>query len=226
MTVGLHFAMNSYWGALLGAALTSGMALAGPLLLSRPGEAEETRTAGRTPPRPDRRSAALAAGLGALFFGTVHLLLAWLLGLSAASSSPARVLLVIALGYVAGLGLTLALYGQPRAGWRLGIGRWLLRLGVAVVALVGAQAVFMAAEDTGGSISIVWPASRYGASLGQYALAWWQQLIGRFPRWPDAVALVDAGLVGIVLTIGTTAGLLLAAKWLARWRSLVARAGE
>jgi len=226
MTVGLHFAMNSYWGALLGAALVCGMALAGPLLLSRPGEAEETRTAEHSPPRPGRRSAALAAGLGTLFFGTVHLLLAWLLGLSAAGSSPARVLLVIALGYLAGLGLALALYGQPQAGRRMGMGRWLLRLGVAVVALVGAQAVFMAAEDTGGSISIVWPAGRYGASLGQYALTWWQQLMSRFPQWPDAVALIDAGLVGIVLAIGTTAGLLLAAKWLARWRSLVARAGE
>jgi hypothetical protein len=57
-------------------------------------------------------------------------------------------------------------------------------------------------------------------------MARWPQLVDQYPRWFDYPALMDAALAGIVLTIGITAGLLLAEDWLQRWRDLINRSGD
>ncbi len=215
--VGIQFAMYFYWAAILGAALSLGMALAESLLLSRPEEASETPAIWRAPLHPDRRPAVVAAVLGTLFFWTGHAIVTFFnsspfLSLSSITSitEPLRVLTV----FVAGLGLSVALYGQPRIGYPLGIVRWLLRLGTAVLSFVLTERVFIAAKRKAPSLNIVWGEKLYRAEFRDYVM------------WSKHLALLDAALVGIVLTIGITAGLVLAADWLARWRALVDRASD
>jgi hypothetical protein len=62
--------------------------------------------------------------------------------------------------------------------------------------------------------------------MSAYKAKFLDYLLTRDPRWPEYLALLDAVLVGIVLTIGITIGLVLAADWLVRWRALVDRAGD
>jgi hypothetical protein len=219
---GGFFGIFFFYGAILGAALALGMALAEPLLLSRPEETGETPSIWRAPLHPDRLPAVLAVCLGTLFFGTAHIIVAVLNGLHL-TKAP----LVAAMGFVAGLGLGVALYAQPRAGWHLGVGRWLVRLGTAVLTLVLTQSIFIiAGHKWSNTLAIGLAGSFYKAEFIRYVKAWWPRLVERDPRWFDHLALLDAALVGIALTIGITAGLVLAADWLARWRALVNRAGD
>jgi len=210
-TVGLHFAMNFYWGALLAAALTLGFVLAGPLLL-RPGcgKAQPRKVSGN----PSGLGPAVA--LGALLFGLVHWLIAALIGLDLQ-----RAPLVPVLGFVAGLGLSLA----PACAVRR---RHLIATSlVAGLAFALTQAIFIAAGGAGGeSLAIVWPGRLYRADLARYAAAWWQWVMSNLPGWYHYVALLDAGLAGSVLAAGTAIGVRLADRWLARWQELVERAGE
>lgn len=218
--VGVQFAIYFYWAAILGAALSLGMALAEPLLL-QPEQKGETSRFWRLPVSPNRLPALLAVGLGTLFFGFAHVLVAWLNGLSL-TGRP----LVAPMGFVAGLGLSLAVVNQPRAGRHLGVLRWVARLGTAAVIFALTQTAFILARNKGTGIAIARAGSSYRADFTRYTMPWWQALMERYPRWFDGLALLDAALVGIVLTIGITAGLIIAADWLRRWQALVARAGD
>jgi hypothetical protein len=221
--VGVEFATNFWWGWMLGAALSLGITLAGPLLLGRFEKREGTPPIWRAPLHPDRRRAVLAVCLGTISFGLTHVVVAWFNGLSL-SKAP----LVAPLGFVAGLGLSLALHDQPRAGWHLGILRWLLRLTVAALAFVLAQAIFIIA---GGprphSLPIVRSARYYYAEFfGFVEMRWPWLAVDCCTGWPSYLALIDAALVGVVLTVGIAAGLLLAQDWLKRWRALIDQRGD
>jgi hypothetical protein len=212
---GILFGIFFFYAAILGAALTLGMALAEPLLLSRPQEIGERLVAWRGP-------ALLAAALGMLSFGIAHIIVAVLNGLNLT-----QVPLLVPMGFVAGLGLSLALYAQPRRGWHVGILRWLLRLGIAALAFMLTQWVFMLADDNrSNTLAIGWAGSFYRSQFSDYVMARWPQVVDQYPRWFDYLALIDAALAGIVLTIGITAGLLLAEDWLKRWRDLINRSGD
>jgi hypothetical protein len=205
--VGIQFAMYFWWAWLLGAALCLGMALAEPLLLDHPERKGETPRLWRAPFHPNRLPALLSAGLGTLFFGLAHLVVAWFNGLDLALAP-----LVGIMGFVTGLGLSLALYAQPRAGWRLGLPGWLARLGGAVLIFVLTQTVFLVAADQGPGVAIAWGRGFYSAEC---------------PNCPciDCLVLLDAALAGLALALGMTAGLILAAEWLKRWRNVVDRGG-
>ena len=219
--IGVQFAIYFYWAAILGAALTLGMAMAESLLLHRSEEAGETPPIWRAPLHPDRLPTVLSVGLGTLFFGLAHVIVALFNGLSLDQAT-----LVGPMGFSVGLGLSMALYAQPQAGWRLGIGRWLLRLGIAALAFALTQWAFVVGGDRGPGIAIAWAGSFYKAEFTRYVSTLWSQLMGRYPQWFDYLALLDAALVGIVLTVGNTAGLLVASDWLTRWRNLTDRAND
>jgi hypothetical protein len=216
--VGVQFAIYFYWAAILGAALTLGMAMAESLLLHRPEEVGEVPPIWRAPLHPDRLPAVLSVGLGTLFFGLAHMIVALFNGLSIT-----RATLVAPMGFLAGLGLSMALHAQPRVGWRPGIGRWLPRLGSAIMTFVLTQWIFIVGRDEGPGIAVAWAGSFYKAEFTRYISALWPQLAEGCPQWFDYLALLDAALVGTVLSIGITAGLLIASDWLARWRNLVDR---
>ena len=182
----------------------------------------------RAPLHPDRRPALVAVALGTLFFWLGHAVATFFNSFPSFSNimDPLRALMV----FVAGLGLSLALYGQPKISHPRGV-RWLLRPGTALrlataaLSFVLTEGVFIAKEG-GHGLNIAWSRSAYKARFYDYFTTQQPQLGDLVPRWPEYLALLDAALVGIVLTIGLTIGLVLAADWLARWRALVDRAGD
>jgi hypothetical protein len=216
------FATYFFYNAILGAATALGIAVAESLL---PRQAEETGKAPpiwRAPLHPDRLPAVLAVLLGALSFGAAHAIVAWI---NCMYEYPPQAKLLKLMGFVGGLGLSLALYAQPRAGWRLGIGRWLLRLGTVAGLYLLLQHAFTGAQDRLSGIAIGWGSSFYLDQFSRYVTRW-PRLEARFPEWFDCLARLDAALVGITLTVGITAGMLLAAAWLTKWHALVDRVGD
>ena len=125
---------------------------------------------------------ALAVGLGTLTSGIALLFLSWLSGLNIAGKP-----LVAPLGFLFGLGMSLAVYGPPgvstcrdvlRASWRVA-------LGAAFSVLT--QLLFILAKDKGLAITIAWPGTRYRAYLSATVERLWPDLGTRFPWWTDAL---------------------------------------
>jgi hypothetical protein len=252
---GVHFQIYSYQGLLLGLMLCLGMALSDALLL-RPvgvrdaptqradsgdelGETESESVSADVDPlasgtaEPQRQQditaveelevgapgagrfgwsrPVLAVALGTLFFGGAHLLQALVTNVFLVA--PA---LLFSLGLLFGLGLSLSLYDQPFAFWHLRtsrwllrMGGWLLRLGVVAGTAVLTQILFDLASGIGVGVTIAWTSTTY-SSYG----------------WPHVWGLVDAALVGIVLTAGITLGLVVAERQFQKWRDRVIRAGD
>jgi hypothetical protein len=208
----IWFSIYFFWGAILGACLGCGMAVAKSLGLS--GFTRRKATSAGRASMPTQRTPANAAVLyGTVFFQAGYLIVCSLNGL------PGERLLPTAVGLLVGLGLNLALYRQPQAGLRLGVGRWLLRLGIAVLFFASGQLLSLAIGDFG--LVFTWSGSFFSAYLEPTIGSRWPGLMGRFPNWHIVLSVVDAALVGIFLTIGLTAGLVLAARWVARLRKLV-----
>jgi hypothetical protein len=184
-----------------------------------------------------RRGAFLAVFTGALLFGVGHALLMPIGGIIF-SDTP----WLLPLGFVAGLGLCLALYAQPRAGTMLRVRGWLLRLTGAALTFVLVQLTFnfLTGPDTGTALS--WMRSKYERSFEPSTLtrgkSMIEALIGAspcrnsdgsleyYPCWADYLTLADAVLIGIALFVGITFGLSLARKYLSRHRVEAEYLGE
>ena len=200
-----YLLMYGYTGAFLGAMLCLGMLLAGPAML------EPVRRWGKKREPLDLKAKLAAVLLGALFFGLTLALLVGLRGLAVAERP-----LVYLFGFLMGLGLSLALYGQPRTGHKLGIGSAVLRVGLAAGISAGIQAIFIWVPDTGAALDVALSINFYEAFFGDMV-----------PQsWLSWLALLDATLAGVVLTIGLSIGLGQANR-LAEWlREIRERAGE
>lgn len=211
---GIQLGMYAYWGALLGAALAFGMALAGSLVShSRAGSGE-----GAT----DKASARAAVVLGGIAFGVAHALMAWLNGVSPAAP------FVIPIGFVMGWGLAAALHRQPEAGLHLGLWGWAWRLGIAALTCVVLQLVPIAAQTMDSQaqgIVVAWTGAHYQAAYYELDAFGLELLKQASARWFDVLGLLDAALLGVVLTIGMTVGVVVAHNRWNRWRALRAQAG-
>lgn len=202
-------APHFYNGAILGAALALGLALAEPLLPKQ------------DPARPTRpsRSDLGAAALVMAAFGLAHLAVAMLNGLQLA-----RAPLVAPMGFVAGAGLALAFFrydpdSPPRTG------RALVRIGVAAAAFALVQLLFVWTGAEGDSIAIGLGRSFFdGQVFGMTGGAQWT--IARGSGWATAATLIDAALLGAAIAAGLVLGLRIAAGRLARWRRLADRAWD
>lgn len=198
----VQFALYSYWGGILGFALCLGMLLTDPFLLQPLQMGPEEKKG-----RADPHRFLLAIALGTLFSGGALFALAWLTGLRIVGRP-----LVAPLGFLFGLGVSLGVYGQPAAGLRMGLGRWVLRLGAAAGAAVLTQRVFDVTRDKGLAIAISWPHTRYTAYFSEVVRRWWPGLMARYPDWASLLGLVDAALVGTVVAVGITVGMNRAAE--------------
>jgi hypothetical protein len=201
----------SYVGAILGGAVGLATALSGPLVLSEP----SLDSAG---PPTSRRPALSAVALGTIFFGFAHMITAFIGGHRIVGAP-----LVVPLGFAAGLGLCLALYNQPQAGLRMGLRRWLLRLATAAASFGLIHWVFVQDRNLGTGLGFVLSGGFYYAEFMDYPFTWWEWFMAHCDGWYDWMAVVDAALAGIVLTIGITAGLVLAEDLLAKWKAIVDR---
>lgn len=197
---GVQFAIYSFWGGILGFCVCLGMLLTDALQLQRLAAIEQNT--GRGPSRW-----LLAVALGTISGGGALLLLAWLGGLKIIGRP-----LVAPLGFLFSLGFSIALYGQPAASVRQGMQRALRLAAIAAAAAVLTQLVFIMAKDLGLAIAIAWPSSRYTAYYTTFIKAVWRTLPKAVPDWATCLGLLDAALVGIVLTLGTALGLNLAAE--------------
>ena len=199
--------VNLYLGAFLGLFASLGMSLAESTLLYR-------REDKPSPVAVARR----AVGLGLLFFGVGHFLEALLNNLRL----TVRPLMPLT-GLVAGAGLMLALYDQPRAGRKLGLG-WFLRLGGTGLAFALAQLI------------VVWLGGDYPATAVSQETQYYWRFFRRYDTirlwmdntagWETIVMILDTTLVGVVLALGMTLGLAAAPRWLAWWWKHVGRTQE
>lgn len=222
---GIQLGMYFYWGAILGAALSFGMALAGSLQTHSDDASAEYRSGAPAQRNANTRPGFAGVLLGGAAFGIANALCSWLNGMPPAAPS------VIPIGFAAGLGLAAALYRQPEAGLHLGVLGWAWRLGIAVLTFLIAQAIPIVAQWIDphaivNGIAVAWNGAHYEAAY--YDLNVWGldlvKLLTR--RWFDIFALADAALLGVVLAVGMTLGLVAANNRLRRWQELRAQAGE
>lgn len=198
----IQAAMYSYWGFFTGAVTVAGMTLAGPLLVP-----PLCGTEAASGDREGRKQTLLAVGLGALCAGIGLLLLSLAMGLSLL-----RAPLVPPLGFLFGVGLSLALTGLPltrRPRRRIPL-FWRALVAAAGGLLI--QVLFDLAGDKGLGITISWPHTFYRANLSGFVETQWPTLAERIPYWPYALGLADAALVGAALAVGIARGLNAAAK--------------
>ncbi len=196
----IFFALFSYWGLILAGMTSLGMALAAPLLLDA----------------TEKRHWPLELALGTLGFGLANMLVAVLNGLSLA-----RAPLVIPLGFAAGLGLSAAylLIGRKRWGWLAG---GLL----AALVFILVQWLFVARPALGSGISISLSAGYFKVEFEYFSWAAWQNWLQTNANWSGVLALIEAGLAGLVLALGGGLGRGLAARWQARWQAFLDQAGN
>jgi len=233
----IAFAIYSYWGFMLGLALTFGMVMAGPLLLQNPRRPE---------PNKQRAAAALAVLLGALAFGAANIVVALFNGASFGTS-----IATFPSALLVGVGLGLGLYNQPRAGWRLGAGGWLRRLVPAFALSALSQLPALCEAALTASKQWLGMSAFTESNWLIYGFSWIPALKTLFDRcdpfnlevrmccygcgsagaggtvgslftncFEQWLTIIDAGIVGLVLTIGITAALhisksALRRRWLA-----------
>jgi hypothetical protein len=215
LPIGIEFATSFYWASILGGALALGIALTDSLLSRSEELKDELPPLWTSSHRPNLQRALLVTVIGCSAFGMAHLVVAWFNGLSMVDAP-----LVAPLGFIGGLVLAAALYDQPQAGLRLGVRRWLLRLGVVAAGFASIQIAFGLVMSAGVSLAVTWPGIFYKAKFSYY-LSDFANLDAT--RWYDVMAILDAVAVGLVLFVGFQIGLHAAVRWLSWWRSLVNR---
>jgi hypothetical protein len=212
-TIGVQFSINFFWAAILGAFLSLGLAITEPLI-GKTRKDNRVRLIRYLSRDPDRSPAILAVLLGTVFFGLGHLLVAVLNGLI-----PNEKPLMILAGFIAGLGLSLGILHQPRSGWSQKPAQWFTRLLASTLGFLISQLVVFAFGYSWAATSITKSGKFFVDRFSRYGQ--FEQLLELSPETPNLLALVDASIVGIVLTISMTAGILIAAKWLKRWQDLI-----
>ncbi len=207
-------------GFLLGWALSLGLVLVDVVRL-RPRE-RRREGAGARPSLP-------AVVHGALAFAAAYVLLIVLLDATKLIASP----LGPPLALVAGVGLSYAVRDQPMAGWRIGIGRWVRRLAASALAFALGQLAFVAVDVAlgpgrvlGTGLTVVWSGFTYESFLSALLPQLGLERLLSSDHWFHYLGVLDAALVGVVLALGLSAGLIVAGRRHRRWESLMRRAGE
>jgi hypothetical protein len=203
-----------YCGAILGGALTLGIALAGQFWKTTEASDQQPASWSYVIRKFGNRSK-LAIFLGTLLFAVAYLLVSILGGMQLALRQSISTLVI---GLVIGLGLSLALYNQPKAGMHLGM-HWLWRLTAGGLTLLMAQLPSIFGWQAPLPV-ITWETAFYGRQFAGSESAWAQTVLDH-PRWLQYFGALDAFLVGVFLVLGITIGLTKAADALAKWVALV-----
>ncbi|GAB4528275.1 MAG: hypothetical protein Kow0063_04330 [Anaerolineae bacterium] len=193
---------------LLGSALALGLLLITPGRLKRPEHG---------PGATEERPMLPAVVFGSLFFTMMHVLQNIILKASGLIEAP----LIPPLALVAGVGLSLAVYDQPLAGWRIGVRRWGLRLTIVACVFALVQFVFFRARDYGPGLIFAWSGFFYQSRLRDPLIHWGLESVLSIENWFHYAAVIDAALTGIAMAVGLSAGLIAAHNWYQRWERLV-----
>jgi hypothetical protein len=209
--------LYAFLGAMLGAVTALGIGLAEPMLLEDSREPELYPPQWRQPLRHSWSSHGLAVLLGALAFGLTHALLVIIV--SFPQQPPWHML---PMGFVAGLGISLGLYAQPRAGLKLGWRGWLLRLAGAALLLAAIQLVpCLAGNGEWTGTNFTYSAFKFEALYMRYA--WIDQFFvptacQTSPGLQGWLAVLNAALLGALLSFASAFGMDTALRKLAEWR--------
>jgi hypothetical protein len=207
-------------GFAFGGALSLGLLLTNAIRLQPPEYGSK---------EPSSRPLLPAVVLGSLTFALMNVLITALLStpglvphLRGIIDAPLTPLLAL----VSGVGLSLAVYDQPLAGWRIAVGRWFLRLAVVASVFALVQAVFVLVRDHGTGLMFVWDGSVYESRVEDNLVAWGWEKVHATRNWFHYAAIIDAALTGIALAIGLTVGLVVAGNRYQEWKSLVRQASD
>ena len=201
--VGAYMATSFFYTAILAAALAFGLSLSEPVLLRRRGGQGKASFL-----QPLGGVEALSIGLGTLFFGTAHVLIAWANDVLGNPQYPR--------GLLVGLGLSLALYHLPEQRLHQNALKWALRLIVAALFPVLAQLMVFASGQDWGVLALDYTGGDLSNLLGRFTrVSQWLAVHAR------SFTLIDAGLVGMILMAGVGIGLSVAEALYAQWQAAV-----
>ena len=205
LSVALAFLYNA---AILGGALSFGIALAGQLWKV----ADERHQDKLSWIRLFQRRAILGILLGTLFFAASHTIMAVVNGLPAFSVETVRSVSA-ALG--AGLALSISLHDQPEARVRLNFAGWCWRIAIVMLTFVAVQLPFSFRRTAGTGLTLIG-----GADFYRDHFTFWNAVPANL-RSPSYLAEIDSALVGAVLLIGIMFGMAKAANLLSKWLKLI-----
>jgi hypothetical protein len=200
----VNFVAGSFFGGILGAALSFGRALAKPLLVGG---------ASRGPggaPSALWDVAALGVALGTLCFGIAHMILklSVLFNYEASFVVPYSLL-----SFVAGLGVCAALAFAPRPRRLANAQVWALRLTLASAAFVLVAFIIQSAWDVKEASLRLSRSVENATDMindtegGGLSSLSWVSIFKLFSNSPSTLALLDAALGGAAFVIGMRAGL-------------------
>ncbi len=204
---GFYFYGSFPVGFLLGAGLTVGLLLVNKVRLQSPLLFIPDLT-------KQTRPKFLATMLGAACFTLAHIVQSIVLNARAFIHTP----LIPIMAFLAGLGLSQAVYDQPFKGWHLGPWRWFSRLFIAALTMGLSQAVFALLPDYGANFIFGWSGFFYESRLRETVIHLGFENIVDTTEWFHWVGLVDAALTGIAMALGLTIGLIMALKSYEQWR--------
>ncbi len=192
------------YGGILGAGLTLGIALGDQFWKSGTGpDANHFSWI-----RFFKRKGILVIILGAVFFAVTHTVLALI-----NSSAPlsAEVFNSTWASLIEGAALSIALYDQPYAGWRLSAGGWLWRIVLVTVTFALVQRPFAFRRLPGLGLFLAGSFTFYRDYFGLWGAIPWKQDVA-----PAYLATIDGALLGAVLLLGLTFGIAKGADIFAR----------
>jgi hypothetical protein len=210
--------LYAFLGAILGAVTALGIGLAEPMLLEDSREPELHPPQWRQPLRHAWLPNGLAVGLGTLAFGVTHALLVIIVSFPQAPTWH-----MLPVGFVAGLGISLGLFTQPRAGLKLHWRGWLARLATAALLLAAIQLIpCLAGDGEWTGTNFTFSADKFEALYMRYD--WIDRLFA--PTACQAglglqgwLATLNAALLGALLSFSSAWGMDTALRKLAEWRT-------
>ncbi len=202
-------ALNAFFVALvLGAALTFGMALPNQLWK---GEEETKKKEGAGWASVFQSRGAWGILFGTLGFGIAQTVLSLIIG----APSIKTILWALGTTLVAGAALSVSLWNQPQAGWKLGWLGWAWRISFAAILFALAQLPYSFRRLDGTGFMLTW-----GFAFYRDKFAFLDQLSPQFAS-PARLATLDAALLGATMMTFMTIGIAKAGDWLIRWLKVI-----
>jgi hypothetical protein len=242
-TMGTEFAIESYWGFIIGLFTTIGMVMASPLLLL---DLDDLT------PEQEKRRNRLAVLLGAVGFSLANGVVMWMNGLGISFLDLLAFLLT---SFLAGLVIAIGLHKQPWVGWPEGGRKWLKRLLLPALLLALLQAPVLCQTITrpeGGYLlkNALWQVSTIFESSQRLENIYYylsplrsafdacspgelgvcclncpdvNPILGCFEQW---LSILDAAVTGVVLIWGMMTGMHFPLTRIGKtWKALVSRLG-
>lgn len=201
VTPGFLGFVHLIYGLILGAALGAGISLGKVLRLNK------TAFAGDTfPAITPGWLVVLTGGLG---FGLGY---TWIFVLNGGVLLSSN-LLVVGMGVLAGIGLSTVLAHPMVSASHVRAKELWLRSGTA--GMIFGLIQLLLGTPAGRSLAIAYPEQAFRADFTRFASSGFvQSLMDGIPAWPGLLSVLDAALVGVVLTGGISAGVLFARRML------------